>query len=571
MISVENLSFSYPDSDRKVLDDVSFHLERGQILGVIGPTGAGKSTLCRILAGFAPRFTGGTLAGALEIDNRNPAETAGYEMAKSVGLVFADYSSQLTQVRVIHEVMAPLLNQTVPEGEAYDRARYLLSQVGLAPDEIENRRTWELSGGQQQRIAIAAILAMQPAVIIFDSATGMLDPKTRQDVREIMVDLAGDTTIVVVEDDINQIVEIADQALILKDGKMMGYGKASELLRDHNLLAEAQVEIPIYTRVAQAVGISSAPLSLDELSQAADQIGPLPEPTADDDPSFGETVLRLENVAYEYEDGTRAIENANLEVRRGEVHTIVGGNGAGKSTLVKLMMGICKPLSGTVTVCGQPTTKAKVFNLANSIGAAQQNPDEQLSERTVLAEIKFPLERRQYRSTGWFSKEQRYSDGDIEQAAQRACDRIQLDEKLLEQDPTALPMGYRKLVAITASLALDPDIVVFDEPCVSLDAPSRQHLQALIFKLKEQGKAIILVNNAMDFACHVADTVSVIYDGQIAMQDSLHRVFAPENWEQLAQWSVCPPMAAQAAQRLGGRAISVKVVEAASTSLQEVA
>ncbi|MGF1537483.1 MAG: ABC transporter ATP-binding protein [Elainellaceae cyanobacterium] len=573
MLTINNLSFSYPGADDKALKGISFKLERGKLLGITGPTGAGKSTLCQIIAGFAPRFTGGTLEGDLSVSDQDPQDLSGREMAKYVCMVFADYSSQLTQVRVIHEVMAPLLNQTVPENEARDRAHHLLTKVGLDPEEVANRRTWELSDGQQQRVAIAAALAMQPELLIFDDATGMLDPKTQDDVRQIIRELAGDTTLIVVEDDVNPLVNLVDELLVLKDGEMVAYGAAADLFRDRQMLEQATLELPQTIQLADALGLDATPLDLDELEQSVNDLNHDQSRLSSDrtDPDFGEVVLELDSVSYQYDDGPLAIDDLSLRVRKGEVHAVVGANGAGKSTLIKLMIGLYKPTSGTVTILGESTKNQKVINLAERVGVVYQNPDEQLSERTVKEELRFPLEQRQHRSTGLFSKEKRYGDDHIEQRLQDAIARIDLDEDLLDKDPTALPMGQRKLVTITAALMMDPEVLLLDEPRVSLDAPSRDRLAKMILQFKEEGKTVVIVANDMNFLGRVADTVTVLKDGSVVMQNQLHQVFARENWDELEAGAVLPPMVAQAAQRFGGTAMNIRDFETVFSSPQEVA
>ncbi|MEO0406574.1 MAG: energy-coupling factor transporter ATPase [Cyanobacteria bacterium P01_A01_bin.135] len=573
MLTINNLSFSYPDAKGNALKDISLELERGRILGITGPTGAGKSTLCQIIAGFAPRFTGGNMEGSLSVSDQNPQDLSGREMAKYVGIVFADYSSQLTQVQVIDEVMAPLLNQTVPEQEARDRAHHLLTKVGLDPEAVSRRRTWELSGGQQQRVAIAAALAMEPELLIFDAATGMLDPKTQADLRQIIHELSGDTTLIVVEDDVNPLVGLADHLLVLNDGEVVAFGPAEELLRDRQMLRQTAVELPRTIQLAEALNLDAAPLSVDELQESVRNLDADQSRLAADrtQPDFGDVVLEADSVSYQYEDGPLALDDVSLTLCRGEVHAVIGGNGAGKSTLIKLLIGLYKPTSGSVTVLGESTKQQKVINLAEQVGVVYQNPDEQLSERTVKEELRFPLERRRHRSTGWFSKEERYGNDYIEARLQDAIARISLDESLLKKDPTALPMGQRKLVTIAAALMLDPKIVLLDEPRVSLDAPSRDNLAEMILQLKDEGKSVVIVGNDMDFIGRVADTVTVLREGKVVRQDNLHSVFNQSNWNELEDAAVMPPLVAQAAQRFGGTAMNIRDFETVFATPQEVA
>ncbi|MFB6276031.1 MAG: ABC transporter ATP-binding protein [Halothece sp.] len=556
MLSATNFTFAYPGVKNKALTDISLTVQQGEVLGIVGPNGAGKTTLCMALAGFVPRLTGGNASGELKVAGLDPREVSGEEVAKQVGMVFEDYASQITQITVLDEVMAPLVNRGVSLDNARSRAEDLLEKMGLFG--VEHKRTWELSGGQQQRIAIAAALAIDPPILILDNVTGMLDFEGKEEVRKTILDLTGETTLIVVEDDTNLLVEVAQRIVILNEGKMIADDYAENIFSEPTLVSKTGVDAPISLQVAKTLGIDGNPLTLEQFKEST-------HPLAFDlqasqrnleANTVGKPILSFQNVSYQYPDGTTALEDINLEIGKGEVHAIVGGNGAGKTTVTKLIIGLLKPTQGDVWIGQANTSKHKVADLALSVGTAFQNPDEQMSEKNVAEELAFPLKVRQYEKTGWFSKQKRYDDAYIDRQVSHVLKLVGLEESLRSLDPIMLPFGQRKLVTIAEALILNPLVLVLDEPRVGLDATGVRQLQELIAQLQSLGKAVILVEHDIDFVCEVANRVTVLNQGYVMFQGTTHTVFSPQNWGQLSELYIRPPRLAQMTHQIGLNALN---------------
>lgn len=574
MVEVDALTYYYLDTCVPALSDVSFSVRDGEVLGVLGPVGAGKTTLCLCLAGLMPRVFGGRLTGRIEVGGLNPREADTVAYAQTLGAVLEDYSSQLTQIRVLDEVAAPLQNQGVAPTDAEDQARKLLDRVGLNEAGIEQRRTWELSGGQQQRIAIAGALAMQPQTVVLDSVTTMLDPGGKQDVRRLVTELADEQTLIVIDDDSELLAEVADRVLLLRDGEVAALRPAAELLRDHELLRACGVLPPVALRAARRLGLSANPLTVTELSEAAPSLRPharprRAEPTPagpgrshdasshDGDSHDADATLRVEGATYTYRDGTRALRDANLTVQDGEVHGLLGGNGGGKSTLARVITGLLAPDQGSVRIDGQEISDRRAVDVARRVGSAFQNPDEMLSERTVRQELAFPLQRRRYEKVGMWRKRERYGDAYIHERVRAACDLAGLDAELLEQDPTRLPFGQRKLVTLAMAVVIEPRLVVFDEPGTGLDTATRDRVGALIRRLADRGVAVIIVEHEIDLVGEITDHVSVMANGEIIHQGPTREVFHPNSWAGLADVDIRPPRVARLGAALGVEAMSL--------------
>ncbi len=575
MLKAQDFTFNYPGFKRKALKGVSFEVGRGEVLGVVGPVGAGKTTLSMALAGFVPRTTGGESSGGLEVAGMDPREVSGKKMSRHVGLVFENFAAQITQVRVLDEVMSPLLNRGVDVSEAEERAYGMLKKMGLEALNPKAKRTWELSGGQQQRVAMAATLVVEPEILILDSATGMLDPEGAEDVRRLVAGLAGETTLVVVENDADFLLGIAERMLVLHEGEVAADGPADEILRDAELLARCGgVEPPVALRVARALGLEESPLTEEEFEKVVGQVEVRAEekpPEPDEAETFGEPLIRIEDATYRYPDGTAAVDHVNIEVRAGEIHAVVGGNGAGKTTLAKMVIGLNKPTEGRILLGDANTHEWTAADLAWKVGTAFQNPDEQISERTVREEISFPLHRRRYESTGWFSKKERYGEDYIAERVEEACELVGLDEKYFKSDPSLLPGGLRRLVTMAEALALDPSVVlVLDEPRVGLDAESRRKVIRTIARLRELGLAVIIIEHDMDLVCEVADTATVLNGGKVTLQGPIHEVFAEKNWGLLTEMYLQPPRAARLARSIGVDALSAAELQTKITAVREV-
>jgi energy-coupling factor transport system ATP-binding protein len=562
MLRAKDFTFNYPGLKAKALCGVSFNLERGEVLGLVGPVGAGKTTLCMSLAGFVPRVTGGESSGDLEVAGLDPREMPGGKMAQHVGLVFENFAAQITQVKVLDEVMAPLLNRGVPLAEAEERAREMLERVGLGGLNPRHKRTWELSGGQQQRVAVAATLSVAPEILILDSATGMLDPEGTEEVRRIIAELAGETTMVVAENDADFLLGIANRMLVLDKGEVVADGPADEILRDADLLSRfGGVEPPVAVQVARALGLEESPLTEDEFQRMVGDVEVRSggDTAAGPEERFGEPLIRIEDVTYKYRDGTAAIDGVSIQVCEGEVHAVVGGNGAGKTTLAKMIVGLQKPTKGKILLGDANTNQWTAADLAWRVGTSFQNPDDQISERTVREEIAFPLQRRRYEAAGWFKRREKYSEDYIEERVLEACELAGLEEKFLEEDPSLLPGGLRRLVTMAEALALDPSIVlVLDEPRVGLDAGSRRRVMRTVKRLKEMRRAVIIIEHDMDLVCEIADTATVLNGGKVTLQGPIHEVFAKKNWGLLTEMYLQPPRAARLAHSIGTEALNAE-------------
>jgi energy-coupling factor transporter ATP-binding protein EcfA2 len=257
---------------------------------------------------------------------------------------------------------------------------------------------------------------------------------------------------------------------------------------------------------------------------------PGPKPNESDD-----KVLSIRDLKYVYEGGVGALNGVNLDIRRGEYVAIVGGNGCGKTTLAKNIMGLLKPTSGTVLVRGVLTSEQKVAALARMVGYAFQNPDHQLFCSTVLEEVRFgPL------NLG-------FSESGMNDHVQHALDAMNLTN-VQDKPPSTLTLSQRRRVSIASVIAMDPQILIFDEPTTGLDMRESDELMAGIGKLNSESRTVILITHDMKLVAKYARRVVVMSEGKVVLDSEPSGVFS--DLDALLQSKLMPPPVVRLAYRL---------------------
>ena len=550
LIEIEDLTFSYSTQQHEpALRNLSCSIEQGSFVGITGLAEAGKSTFCRLIAGYIPHFFQGEFSGRVNVAGKDTTETTIGELAEWVGFVFENPFDQLTgaSLTVLEEAAFALENMGLAREQIRLRAEKSLTQVGM--EDLKDRHPQQLSGGQSQRLALASILAVQPEVFILDEPTSQLDPLGVEEVFDVISDMhTRGNTLIVVSQDLDHLAIRSDRLMVIDKGEIKWDGEPREVL-----LEAAEVRYPILipdvleiSRKLRAAGRipSNPPLPLT-VEQAANELSSIDTPGSAETIAAGRTSrhskvesskeLVFEDVYYNYPTGVSAIRGVSLSLDEGCV-CIVGQNGAGKTTFAKHLNGLLRPTRGRVLVRGKDTREYRVAELAREVGLAFQNPDDQLFRSTVEEEVRFGPD-----NVGAGPEE-------AKRMVAFAMDLMGL-EAVPEKKPHDFGVPERKRVATASVIAMNTPVVVLDEPTGGQDAEGIELLGQLVGQLVQQGKLVVVVTHDVNFAARHADRVIALYQGRVLLDDDPRTVFGRE--ETLARTHVEPPAVTRLGKLLG--------------------
>ncbi len=475
-IRADGLRFRYAARPQPAFADVSFEVEPGECLLVIGPSGSGKSTLALALAGLVPRELPGEWQGSLRVDGLDPVTASGAEVAARVGLVFQDPGSQLVMDRVEDDVAFGLESRGWPFEAMRTRVPEALAEVGL--EGLGRRRTTRLSGGQQQRLALAGALAPRPGILVLDEPTANLDPPAARALAARLATLraARAVTLVLVEHRVDIAWSLADRVLALgPDGRPIDVGRPAEVLaRSRDRLLAAGAWLPDEPSAAQT-------------------------PAAPDGPSLGggPVVATAHDVTFAY-DGPVVVHGVELALAAGERVALVGTNGSGKSTLGRLLVGLLRPDRGEVRLGGRRPSRLSPAVLANHASYLFQDPEQQFVTLRVQDEITLGLDRTGRRN------------------AEALMDRIDLPlAEFGERSPYMLSGGEQRRLSLATALVRHPELLVLDEPTFGQDRRGHEALLEILAERVDAGAAVLAATHDERFIDAFASRIVRLEAGRI--------------------------------------------------------
>jgi energy-coupling factor transport system ATP-binding protein len=530
------LYFRYKRVLEPVFADLRLEVAPGERVAVLAPSEAGKSTLALCLNGLIPRMIKGEFRGQVEVGGCLTRDYWPRELASRVGVLFQDFEAQLFSTRVDQEVAFGPENLGLPHPELCRRVQRALGLVGLTG--LENRDPATLSGGQKQLLALAAVLALEPGLLVLDEPTTDLDPLRVEHLLHTLdrLSLRENLTLVLLGEDL-RLARHCSRIVLLDQGQVVADGPPAKVLLQVDTLRRLGLRPPALPALFHDLGQTTLPLTLEKaLAQARslgwDRTKPTPRRAPANSPSLsaGPEILALRGASFAYASGPPVLAHLSLSFRAGELTAILGENGSGKTTLLKLLQGLLQPQSGEVWRA--PDIR---------VGFVFQNPDYQIFAEQVKEEV----------AQG--PRLLRLPPDEVARLVDQALTRVHLLD-LAAEDPFSLTKGQRQRLAVAAVLAMKPQVVILDEPTTGLDHQEQEDMLALIRDLHGQGHTVIMVTHSMWAASRYARRLIVLRAGRVVLDGPPGEVFADEAG--LAACGLKAPEVVQLARGLGFMALT---------------
>lgn len=564
MIDCRGVSFSY-DGVTPALDGIDLNIEDGEFFCILGGNGSGKSTFAKHLNALLQPD-----AGTVRINGMDASDPElVYDIRSTAGMVFQNPDDQLVATLVEDDVAFGPENLGVPSPQIAQRVREALKGVGLVG--FERHETHALSGGQKQRVALAGVLAMEPRVLILDEASSMLDPRGRKGLMKVCRALHDrGMTIVMITHVMEEAAE-ADRVAVFRAGRVAMLGAPEEILTRADELAQLNLDMPASCCLGRALRAKGVPVCAQvreadmvaEIAQVyaersgADVAG---RPSASDSRVLdhassaadgmvaSEPVIEISHLSHSYSLSARerrrwrkrsttvgasgkqalwgndpnspwALRDVSLTVRRGEFLGLAGHTGSGKSTLVQHLNGLIRPQEGSVCALGLDLSSKKgAAAVKAKVGVVFQYPERQLFAETVAQDVAFGP-----RNLG-------LPQDEVVRRVATSLARVGLDLAAIgDKSPFELSGGQQRRVAFAGVLAMEPEVLVLDEPMAGLDPAARRDFLELIDRLHREGLTVVMVSHSMDDLANCCDRIVVMNEGAVFADGTPAQVFAHAN------------------------------------------
>lgn len=561
MIECRGVSFSY-DGAVPALDGVDLNIEDGEFFCILGGNGSGKSTFAKHLNALLQPDAGTVCVNGMDASDPELV----YDIRSTAGMVFQNPDDQLVATLVEDDVAFGPENLGVESAQIAQRVREALKAVGLVG--FERHETHALSGGQKQRVALAGVLAMEPRVLILDEASSMLDPRGRKGLMKACRALHDrGMTIVMITHFMEEASE-ADRVAVFRAGRVDMLGTPEEILTRADELAQLNLDmpascclgmelrakgVPVHAQVREVDMVAEIAQTYAERSGAG-TVGQSSAPqseivggtvSASNEDDVPEPVIELSHVSYSYSLSARerrrwrkrsavadksnkqalwgndpsspwALRDVSLTVRRGEFLGLAGHTGSGKSTLVQHLNGLIRPQEGSVRALGLDLSNKKdAAAVKAKVGVVFQYPERQLFAETVAQDVAFGPH-----NLG-------LPQDEVDRRVESSLSRVGLDLSTVgDKSPFELSGGQQRRVAFAGVLAMEPEVLVLDEPMAGLDPAARRDFLELIDRLHRDGLTVVMVSHSMDDLANCCDRIVVMNEGAVFAEGTPEQVFA---------------------------------------------
>lgn len=524
VIEIRDLTYTYPGASRPTLDHLNLNVEKGDFLAIIGNNGCGKSTLCKTMNGLIPYFIAGEFQGSVLVDQQDTRTMDVGRIAGKVGYVYQDFENQIVRPTVLDDASYACMNYAMPD--YLERGREALRQCGLEGREQEY--IWQLSGGQTHLLALAGAVSLEPDVLILDEPIAQLDPKHADLIYGVLKNLneTWGKTIIVIEHHTEYIADYCHHVALLKDGHTEWVLPSDEALRRVEELQECNIFPPQVTIAAHQMkkeGMLAEdtvlPTTIEAGKKVFDRLLYRGEICTEweapgEKQKETESVVSFRKVSVSYRavkgEAKQIFRNLNLEIKKGEKIALIGSNGAGKSTLMKLMTGLIKPSEGEILLKGKGIRDTKPEALSKMISLVYQNPEEMFIKDSIERDIAFAMEARN--TENW------------QERTKALLEQFRLTE-LKDRDGRLLSGGQMRRASLAIGIALNPEILLLDEPTANLDIATRKEIMRTLNEMKDITETVLIATHDMQLVCEWAERIIVLCQGEVVADGSRNEIF----------------------------------------------
>lgn len=510
VVEFKDFTFKYINQLEPTLKNINLEIKKGEKVLIAGPSGSGKSTLGSCLNGIVPFSKEGGFKGTLTVKNIEPYESSIFEISNLVGTVLQDQDGQFIGLSVGEDVSFIDENNLIPQSEMIKNTEKALKEVGM--ESFINHSPQELSGGQKQSVSLAGIMRSPAEILLFDEPLANLDPYSGKHAMKLICDIQKKTgkTIIVIEHRIEDVLEQEfDRVIILSKGEVVANGTPEELFRK-DIFRQYGLREPLYIEALKYSGVNLETDSIYPISKIGTNENIIKVKTWCDsielkEKRFKDNILSVQNLSFAYDESKSILKDVNFSVNRGEILALLGNNGAGKSTLCKVITGIEKESSGDIIFLGKSIIKNSIKRRGEKIGFVMQNPNHMITQETLLEEVQFGLKIRGVK--------------DFTKKAEKALEICGLHE-FRHWPVTSLSYGQKKRLTIAAILALEPEVLILDEPTAGQDYKRYKEFMNFIKEIANKGVGIILITHDMHLALEYANRAIVLCNGTIIANNS---------------------------------------------------
>lgn len=508
VIEFKDFSFQYFSQAEPTLHDINLTIYEGEKVLLVGPSGSGKSTLGNCLNGLIPFAYKGEIKGSLKISGKETKDMNIFELSKKVGTVLQDADGQFIGLTVGEDVAFALENDCVEQEQMKAQVQKVAEIVDMG--KLLKSSPFELSGGQKQRVSFAGVMVDDVDILLFDEPLANLDPATGKTAIDLIDRVWKNSrkTVVIVEHRLEDVLyRDVDRIIVVSDGRIAADMSPDELM-SADILSKLGIREPLHVTAMKYAGIQVTP-DMHAGRLATLDIEKVKEPllkwnleqTKKEPKAERPVILEAEHLSFQYTKKRKILQDVSFQIHEGEMVSIVGTNGAGKSTLAKVICGFVTEDEGRILYKGQDLKGQTIKERSHLIGFVMQNPNQMICKPMIYDEVALGLRIRGV------------AEEEIEPKVDKALQICGL-APFKKWPVSALSFGQKKRVTIASMLALDPKVLILDEPTAGQDYHHYTEIMEFLKKLNEEGVTIIMITHDMHLMLEYTPHAIVISDGK---------------------------------------------------------